>query len=136
MKTQKQIADYEAKISLIQMGVKQYNDTVFIAPSCTSDIPHIVTVVEGQVTYCSSCRGFEFNGKCSHGVAVLRFVAEEEAKIEAQAQVAEALPVVTAWQAPANQPTSDAWLWYNCRRFNTPAGQAYLAEQAAKRVAA
>ncbi len=143
-KSVKQQADYEAKVSLIQMGVKQYNDTVFIAPSCTANVPHIVTVVEGQVTYCSDCKGFASWKHCQHGIAVLRFLAEEEAKIEEQARIAlaeeqsrsiqAARPAkVTQYQTPGNQPASSAWLWYNDRRFNTPAGRAYLAELAAKK---
>jgi hypothetical protein len=131
--TAKQAANYEAKIALIQMGVKQFNDTVFIAPSFTSSTPHTVTVVEGRATFCSDCKGFSFTGKCAHGIAVLRFIAEEEAKIEAQAAAAQAVAVVAAadeWKSPANMPADPAWLWMNRRRFNTPAGRAYLAERA------
>ncbi len=71
-------------------------------------------------------------------------IAEEEAKIEEQARIAlaeeqsrsiqAARPAkVTQYQTPGNQPASSAWLWYNDRRFNTPAGRAYLAELAAKK---
>ncbi len=121
--TAKQAANYEAKVQLIQMGVVAYNDTVFIAPSCTSSTPHIVTVIEGAVTYCSECKGFSFTGTCAHGIAVLRFIAEEDAKAEQQAAAA----LETMQRKAVAPPASSAWLWMNRRRFNTPAGERYLA---------
>lgn len=93
MPSLKEKADYEAKVSLIQMGVRKYNDTVFSAPSFTSNTDHIVTVIDGVVTFCSKCQGFETHGHCSHGEAVLRYIMEEQEQVKAATP---ALPAPTS----------------------------------------
>lgn len=80
-RTARQQEEYEALISLVQMGIKSYNNgVVYKAPSTTIGQPdHILTVLEGTVTHCSNCKGWAKWGHCLHAIATIRFIAEEQA---------------------------------------------------------
>lgn len=78
----------QAKVSLVQMGVKPLNDMVFSAPSETEEQDHIVTVVNDLAQSCT-CKWFKHGGwkqhKCKHGLAVEAYIREEEAVHQAVA---------------------------------------------------
>jgi hypothetical protein len=81
--------EYQAKVDLVHMGVRQLGSTTFLAPSQTEPQDHIVMVDEtGQADYCS-CKWFKYGGwaqhKCAHGLAVEAYIVEEQAAAAAAA---------------------------------------------------
>src|SRR6266852_540546 len=105
---------------LYRVVIKASGIIVYVVLSSDGVTRYNVTVIRGKVNSCS-CPSYK---PCRHMKAVQE---REDARKEQEAQAPAIAPVVTSeYAAPGNQPASDAFLWWNRRRFNTPAGQAYL----------